>query len=283
MPPINTQLMGIIAKMTFIANMKQLPIDWKQPGDQYKNAFKPEELVNPPSLPLPPHLFREASLNKYHVDTAKTIGEQFASFIDKICPAIGFSIDMWRMQAKFKNIMINAVTALGTPGCLDGPKIGSNIKNAPMMVGATDQEKKYCAAVADALEDKWKKWQDNVMVPGLPWYPAFAAFPGPQAPPMPNVPTPLIACPSPMMSELTPFPLKQAMCDALGEKDALHHEELFDAIATGFSMAFLVWLPMQQVMLVLGKGPVPTFAPPYVPVGPVIMGDIISVPGHLMM
>ena len=43
-----------------------------------------------------------------------------------------------------------------------------------------------------------------------------------------------------------------------------------------------MWLPMQQVMLVMGKGPIPTFAPPFVPVGPVVMGDNLPIPGHLM-
>ena len=33
---------------------------------------------------------------------------------------------------------------------------------------------------------------------------------------------------------------------------------------------------------VLGKGPIPTFAPPFVPVGPVMGGDNIAAPGHLM-
>ena len=42
-----------------------------------------------------------------------------------------------------------------------------------------------------------------------------------------------------------------------------------------------MWLPQQQIMLVMGKGPVPTYAPPYVPVGPVIGGDNIAAPGHL--
>ena len=60
------------------------------------------------------------------------------------------------------------------------------------------------------------------------------------------------------------------------------YEALHDAIATVLAAAFTMWLPMQQVMLVMGKGPIPTFAPPYVPVGPVVAGDIISTPGHLM-
>ena len=281
MPPLNSGFMAQMAKMKFLANGIKLPMDWKDMGTQYKDAFKPEEVAVSPNSPLPPFLFREVSVNKYHVETAKTIGEKFAKFIDHICQAICYSIDMWRLQAKFKDIKIMAVCAIGPPGCLDGPGIGSNIKNAPMMAGGTDQEKKYAAAVADALEKKWKNWQDKVIVPGLPWYPAFAAFPGPMAPPMPNIPMPLITCPSPMMSELQPPSLKQAMIDSLGEKDALHHKELFDAIATGFSLAFLMWLPMQQIMNVMGKGPIPTFAPPFVPVGPVVNGDVLPIPGHL--
>ena len=76
--------------------------------------------------------------------------------------------------------------------------------------------------------------------------------------------------------------LKQEMIDALGDSDALHHKELFDAIAQGLAASFLMWLPQQQISLVMGKGPIPTFAPPFVPVGPVVGGDVISVPGHLM-
>jgi hypothetical protein len=108
------------------------------------------------------------------------------------------------------------------------------------------------------------------------------------APPMPNVPTPLIACPSSMMSEIVaPDSMAKAMDDALDgvlkKKDKTkQYEALHFAIATVLALAFLLWLPQQQVILVLGKGPIPTFAPPFVPVGPVMAGDIISTPGHLM-
>ena len=57
----------------------------------------------------------------------------------------------------------------------------------------------------------WKEWQDMVMVPGLPWYPGFVAYPGPSASPTPNIPMPLICCPSPMMAKMTPTMLKDAM------------------------------------------------------------------------
>ena len=181
-----------------------------------------------------------------------------------------------------------AVCAIGAPGCLDGPELESNIKNAPMCAAFTGNKAKYRDAVAKGVSKAFKSWQGQVMVPGLPWYPAFAAFPGPQAPPMPNIPMPLITCPSAMMADIvSPMTMKQNMIDALDgglkkeDKDK-QHEALFDAIATVLSMAFLMWLPSQMVNLVMGKGPIPVFAPPFVPVGPVVGGDNIAAPGHLM-
>jgi len=77
--------------------------------------------------------------------------------------------------------------------------------------------------------------------------------------------------------------MDDALDGDLKKKDKTkQYEALHDAIATVLALAFLMWLPMQQVMLVMGKGQIPTFAPPFVPVGPVVMGDNLPVPGHLM-
>ncbi len=105
---------------------------------------------------------------------------------------------------------------------------------------------------------------------------------------MPNVPIPLIACPSAMMTEIfMGDSMKKAMTDALdgGMKDKdpeKHYEALHDAIATAASLGFLIWNAAQMVQILLGKGPIPSFAPPFVPVGPVVGGDNIAAPGHLM-
>ncbi len=281
MPPLNKQLFTITAKMMFLAKTIGIPVDWSAPGAQFSDAFELSELITPPTAPAPPFLFREQSLNKYHVDSATDIGKKFDKYIEGICGAICTGMDMWRMLAKFQNIIIAGPVAVGPPGCLSGPTMESFIMiSAPI---ATPQELKYSKAISKAISDKWKEWQDMVMVPGLPWYPAFTAFPGAMAPPMPNVPMPLITCPSPMMSGLMPPALKSAMKDNLGESDALHHEELFEAIATGFFTVFMMWVAQQMVMNVLGKGQIPTFAPPFVPVGPVVGGDVLSIPGHLAM
>lgn len=280
MPGIQPALLKQLTKAAFKAHNIVLPVKWKQPigkaGKQYIDSFKLTELFAPPD---PSKLFSPATPNKYHVDTVKKISGQFEEFIDGICGAICTGIDLWRLQAKFKDLKIMAVSAIGAPGCLDGPAL----KNLIMPTAPKESKNllKYSKAVAEHVSEAWEKWQGKVMVPGLPWYPAFAAFPGPMAPPMPNVPTPLIACPSAMMAEMTPSKLKDGMVKKLDDKDALHHKELFDAIGKGLGATFLMWLPQQQVMLVLGKGPIPTFAPPYVPVGPVVGGENIAIPGHL--
>ena len=46
--------------------------------------------------------------------------------------------------------------------------------------------------------------------------------------------------------------------------------------------SFRDWKVTAQVVGVMGKGPIPSFAPPYVPVGPVVMGDNLSGPGHVI-
>lgn len=201
-----------------------------------------------------------------------------------ILQAVRFGLDQWRMQAKFKNISINAVSAIGTPGCLDGPDLDILISRAPTVVTMPGSLGILRDAVAEGVDACFENWQDNVTVPGLPWYPAFVAFPGPMAPPMPNVPCPLIALASSGMGKITSQALlKQAIVNALpAELKTTRVENFISDISLRLSIYFLQWLASQMVTNVLGKGPVPTFAPPYVPVGPVVMGSVISAPGCLI-
>jgi hypothetical protein len=70
------------------------------------------------------------------------------------------------------------------------------------------------------------------------------------------------------------------MMDAnLADPQALHASDLFDAIAKAFNTVFQTFKASTLVNNVLGMGPVPTFAPPFVPAGPVLMGSVIPMPG----
>ncbi|MGM0576510.1 MAG: hypothetical protein ACQEXJ_12345 [Myxococcota bacterium] len=271
-----------LADITFIAQAKRLSVDWSQPtgeaAKQYGQAFSPSEKA---AVPEPMCYFFPVSTNKYHVDQAKDIGKKFKDLCHAMLDGFKKAVDMWKMQAGFQNLKVMAVSAIGQPGCLKGPDLAPLIKNFSLPA-ATGNEAKWRDAIADGLARSWKEWQDKVMVPGLPWYPAFAAFPGPMAPPMPNVPMPLIACPSAGMAKMMPNALKSAMEQGYNLDDPDDQfGALAQAIAVAVSASFMAWLPMQQVMLVMGQGPIPTFAPPFVPVGPVVNGQ--NLPGmHLM-
>jgi len=181
---------------------------------------------------------------------------------------------MWKLQAKFQNLKVMAIAAIGTPGCLDGPELESLIKQAPSCAAFTGNMAKHRDAVAKGVSKAFKNWQGQVTVPGLPWYPAFAAVSRTDG---------AADAQHPHAADLL----------HLGKDDGHHparHDDqgdgrrarrgaqeqgpreaipaLHDAIATALALAFLMWLPSQQVMLVLGKGPIPTFAPPFVPVVP---------------
>jgi hypothetical protein len=276
-----------LGNLRFFGESLKLPTSaWSEKYYKDRKQVSSEQGVAPQTLP--PWFQSPHPGYKYHQETADKIGANFKDFHDAMCDAVEFAHMQWKLQAKFKDLKVNAVTALGTPGCLDGPELESLIKNAPSCAAMMGNAQKHRDAVAKGVSKCFKDWQDQVQVPGLPWYPLFAAFPGPQAPPMPNIPMPLIACISAKMTSiLMPDDMAKAMDDALdgGLKDKdkdKQFQALHKALATVFALGFMIWLPTQMVMLVMGKGPIPTFAPPYVPVGPVVMGDNLAVPGHLM-
>jgi hypothetical protein len=57
------------------------------------------------------------------------------------------------------------------------------------------------------------------------------------------------------------------------------HKEIFESVADAFEKSYNLWKASTMVTNVLGTGPVPTFAPPYVPVGPVVGGVGTMTPG----
>lgn len=206
-----------------------------------------------------------------------------ADLASKLTKAVRYAVSMFCLQAKFRDIRINAVAAMGTPGCLDGPRLEPFIRTAPDVAAMTGPVGELRDAVAEGVADAFAQWRAMVVVPGAPWYPAFAAFPGPMAPPTPAIPWPLTALPSSGLPEITsPSRLAGQMKDAL--PDALDTPAIrgfLDKLAASLSTGLAAWTASATVTNVMGAGPVPTFAPPFVPVGPVINGWIISAPGHL--
>ncbi|MEO8595654.1 MAG: hypothetical protein ABI759_20210 [Candidatus Solibacter sp.] len=224
-------------------------------------------------LPFPPALFKAGQNNKDNVDYQKGMSDLYNGLFDALLDAIASGFNQYKATAGLVDVQINGPIATG--GRLQGPPIDDFIRSAPSVAGWGNYTGKIRDAVAKGFQMQWKMVASSVRVPGLPWYPGFVAVPSPQAPPMPNVPTPFSALVQDN-SAMDPSSLKVAMKSCLsGNVDFA--DEFFDSLSTGLQLGFGIWKGSQMVTNVLGNGPVPSFAPPYVPVGPVVKGS--NIPG----
>ncbi len=198
-----------------------------------------------------------------------------------VTSAFTAALDTWKGLAQFTGITVNSITALGGPGCLTGPPLGALMIPRFATMGADDRA--IATAAAQGISSSFAAWQNGVTVPGLPWYPAFAAFPGPVAPPTPNVPSPVVALVSAgLAGMMDPNALQNSMASAASASIRDRARPVFAAIAPMVIVQFQSKILTSMVKGVLGTGPVPTFAPPYVPVGPVLGGRAFSPPGALL-
>lgn len=271
-------MMKQLARLKFSQNNIRVPDQWQQPqgdpaGDHYNNAFKPEEKSTTPAMAAPP-LFTAHSMNKYHTDVQKMLTAKIGGYIDGICDAICSAWSTWQSAATLVGVVVNAVTATG--GQIVGPPL------TPLILAqgpkANPSELKYTNVIAQVIGTAWMSYTATIKVPGLPWYPAFAAFPSPVAPPTPNVPCP-VATLTQVPVAVKAATMKPQMIGQLGDPQAMYHKELFDCICDAFEKVHTSWQASTMVTNVLGTGPVPTFAPPYVPVGPVVGGVGTMTPG----
>lgn len=196
----------------------------------------------------------------------------YLAFIDQISEAICSAWKTWQSTATLVGITINGVTATG--GRVVGPPWQPLIlAKSPM----TPPAMRLSQSVAAGLGGAWLQLTASMAVPGLLWYPAFAALPSPVAPPTPNIPTPVAA--------LSMLPLVVSKGNLKASILATHpdasraDQNLYESLAEAFEQAFQLWKASTIVTNVLGTGPVPTFAPPYVPVGPVVGGVGTMTPG----
>lgn len=225
---------------------------------------------------VPPALIRAASSDKGDIDLQTQVSNEYSSYLAAICHAIVEAHDQWRLAAHLQGVVIMGTSATG--GSITGPSLSPIIAGMGPQQGLWGNAAAYTKAIADGLASCWTAWQQSVSVPNLPWYPSFVAVPATMAPPVPNVPTPLSALKW-SSALLAPDAIKTAIARKLGQPGP-YSDELFQSIAAGFGGATAMWFPGQMITNVLGKGPVPSFAPPYVPVAPVVAGSIVEGASH---
>jgi hypothetical protein len=200
--------------------------------------------------------------------------DRLNGFITGIGNAIGNAIQTWQSQASLVDVTINGPIATG--GKLNGPPL-----QALILARKPASLDEYTVPVSAGVHNAFASFQREVRVPGLPWYPAFAAFPGPIAPPMPNVPAPLMTLCGTAVRFLKEGDIASAVIQKYPRAAPACANEVAKAVAAGLEKALFPWLSGTLVMNVMGGGPIPGFAPPYVPVGPVVNGRGNMPPGGL--
>ena len=176
------------------------------------------------------------------------------------------ALSKWAADAQILDVVINGpIAAEGR--LISGIDLQNEMKN--VMSGVPTE---VVSAFVGATASAHTQWSGSVKVPALPWYPAFATVAFSEAPPTPNVPSPfasLVQDPS----GLLPTNLDRAIKTRLGSLAASTGADAAVQAYTAFVGAcFTNWISRQQIMLVMGGGPVPTFAPPMVPLAPVVNG-----------
>ena len=195
------------------------------------------------------------------------ISSDWPKWISGAKQGIRNGVPTWVSIARLNGVKITGPAA--TEGRLIAPSLFGLIVNPMSESGAP---KPLADGFMGAVSDAWQVWANSVRVPGLPWYPAFASWPGPIAPPTPNVPTPLRSL-AQDFSGLAPVPLANSIKARIG--DAANWpggNEAINEFCAWFNAGFVGWLNYSVIRSVMGSGPVPQFAPPSVPVGPVIGG-----------
>jgi hypothetical protein len=275
MPAPQASAFQQLARLKFTSFNLKVPANWTDPAgdaaDHYGRAFKADEKASSPGMPP---LFQPASLNKYHTDAQKMHIGKIGGFIDDISSAICSAWSTWQSAATLVGVVIAGPTA--SAGQIVGPPWTPLIlKSAPM---SSPMMAKYSTVIATVIGTAWLTFTATVKLAGMPWYPAFAALPSPIAPPTPNIPCPFAALVQVPVSISAPV-LKGQMVMQLADPMAPFSAELFEAISDAFEKTYNIWKISTMVTNVLGTGPVPTFAPPLVPMGPVVGGVGTMTPG----
>lgn len=193
--------------------------------------------------------------------------------------ALGAGIKDWIAGSRLQGGEVNGPNARFGPGSLMSTSPIEPQLVAALLSARTDPP--VAKALARELGGAWKAWADGFQIHLAGAFPTLAAVPGPQAPPTPSARgiIPLTqgvsAGEARLKAPMLSASLQRAMPRTRGESDVD-----VDGLAEWLDTAFTRWKAAAHLQGLMGEGPVPTFAPPYVPMGPVIKGSAKSTPGQ---
>jgi len=244
-----------------------------------KKKITQPDVVKEPFVGKQPDVVKEPFVDKQPGGGKQVVVSDWPAWINGAKRGIKEGVPTWVLGLKFKGVVINGPIASG------GHLVATNdlkplIVNRMLEAGAPQS---VVDGFMGAVTEAWQSWMASVSVPFLPWYPTFAVVPAPYSLSCPNVPMALITLaqdPMPLLPETLAAAIKSRIGEAAnlpGGADAINE------FCRWLNIGFVAWLPPAQVNMVMGKGPVPGFAPPTVPVSPVVGGKGDSVPSIPMI
>ncbi len=193
--------------------------------------------------------------------------------------AFRVGVNEWLGRARIQGGKVSGPSAILTSGSLVSD---TNVEMRVLHILMGSQVPwEISAAVAKVLAGAWNDWAAGFQIQLPRAYPSFAAFPGPFAPPTPAAGAPPVSQGSSLGEASLKAPL---LTNKLGAALRMYQtkipggapEQAIKTLANWVEGSFNEWKNLATLTGLMGRGPVPTFAPPYVPVGPVIAGDNIS-------
>ncbi len=268
--------MGQTIKMLALAEAMQIPKDYAGDDTFEHNSDFPEYQ---PGVPKGTNIFIPPGVDKITVDACNDVSDIVIEFIDALAGGVCTAWLNWQSAAMISGMVINGPAGMVPPGTLSSPvMMNTAMILATVVPGQGANFMPMAKAVATGIETAWSAWEKGFTIQLQ--YPPFASVPAPTAPPTPNIPMPVITGSSigdPMMKKAALSGLMLANLSGVTPDDLT--QLIFDTFADGFCMMFDIWKASTMVSNVMGTGPVPSFAPPFSPVGPVVGGTNIPSPG----
>lgn len=280
MPAPQASVLESLVKQLITAESVEVPQDYI--GDttlEYNLDFDEYQ----PAIPKGTNIFSCPGVNAITVEACDTVSDQWIDFISEMSKSICNVWGNWQKAAMFSGLLINATVGMAMPGSLSSTIM---MNQAAILAGLNSSEMgEYfiptAKAIASAFETCWSAWEKGYQVQLQ--YPTFAAVPMPMAPPTPNIPLP-IATGSSVGDPLINKDIMSGMMmsNLSGFSPDNMTKLLFDKFSEGLCQVFDQWKASTMIQNVMGQGPVPSFAPPFSPVGPVVGGTNIPAPGCLV-
>ena len=190
------------------------------------------------------------------------------------------AVNEWIGKARIQGGQVNGPAATLTPGSLVSDV---NLeREIAQKLGASSLPPEVSQVLARELAAAWNQWAAGFQLKLPKAYPSFAAVPGPAAPPTPAAAgaIPLSQGNSTGESSLAAAILANRLASALRGSairfGAASVDQAVKSLAIWIDSSFTQWKGAVKLVGIMGKGPAPTFAPPYVPVAPVIKGENFS-------